>query len=229
MEHSQWIVSSFTQDHVHYWYIFTRQLIQWRWNINWPSEKPVYHMLASYPSVGLGPESQVGGGLRCGQAQVGKVGFSPLSLPPALPLPVPIHPPSWAALGRAAANCREGQARGCPPHPGGIPVTCQCCTTACRPGMLSIVHCTLHIASRAYQGILVLHQARVKIMSAPVHQGHIRGEWGRAPKTQAGCPAPLMHHGHSGGLGLLCTDAIAFAPWNIATPKVSKKTTRKTT
>ena len=106
----------------------------------------VYHMLASYPSVGLGPESQVGGGLRCGQAQVGKVGFSPLSLPPALPLPVPIHPPSWAALGRAAANCREGQARGCPPHPGGIPVTCQRCHALLQVALTCQhrVHCALH-------------------------------------------------------------------------------------
>ena len=166
---------------------------------------PATHLLG----LGLSLRSVVG--CAVGRRRSGKWVSLP-SLPPALPLPVPIHPPSWAALGRAAANCREGQARGCPPHPGGIPVTCQCCTTACRPGMLSIVHYTLHIASRAYQGILVLHQARVKIMSAPVHQGHIRGEWGRAPKTQAGCPAPLMHHGHSGGLGLLCTDAIAFAP-----------------
>ena len=43
-------------------------------------------MLARAPSVGLGPESQVGGGLR-GQAQVGKVGFSPQHPPyPASPL-----------------------------------------------------------------------------------------------------------------------------------------------
>ena len=128
------------------------------------------------------------------------------------PLPVPIHPPSWAALGRAAANCREGQARGCPPHPGGIPVTCQWCTAACRPGMPIIVHCALHPGHTRAQGTLLLHHAGAKIMPAPVHQGHTRGEWSRAPKTQAGCLAPPMHHGHSGGLWPLCTDAKAFTP-----------------
>ena len=65
-------------------------------------------------------------------------------------------------------------------------------------------HSALHTAPKAYQGtLLLLHHVRAKIMPAPVHQGHTRGEWSRAPKTQAGCLAPPMHHGHSGSLASL--------------------------
>ena len=65
-------------------------------------------------------------------------------------------------------------------------------------------HTALRTAPRAYQGtLLLLHHARAKIMPAPVHQGHTRGEWSRPPKTQAGCLAPPMHHGHSGSLASL--------------------------
>ena len=175
---------------------------------------------ASYPSVGLRPGSQVGGWWVVQRAGAGRESGFLLPLSPSPPLPVPIHPTSWAALGRAAANCREGQARGCPPHPGGIPVTCQWCTmlhAALVCLSYCIAHCTQGIPGHT---LLLLHRARVKIMPARVHQGHTRGEWSRAPKTQAGCLAPPMHHGHSGGLWLFCTDAEAFAPWNIATRRL---------
>ena len=116
-------------------------------------------MPARDPSVGLGPESQVGGGLR-GQAQVGKVGFSPAPpIPRLASLPVPIQPSSSAALGRAAANCREGQARGCPPHPGGIPVTCQRCRALLQVALKCQhrVHCALHPEQVGIPGTLQHH------------------------------------------------------------------------
>lgn len=144
-------------------------------------------MPARDPSVGLGPESQVGGGLR-GQAQVGKVGFSPAPpLPRLASLPVPIQPSSSAALGRAAANCREGQARGCPPHPGGIPVTCQRCRALLQVALTCQhrVHCALHPEQVGIPGTLQHHG---KIMPGLVHQGQTKGEWSKEPKNTRRVP-----------------------------------------
>ena len=88
-------------------------------------------------------------------------GFLPTAppIPRLASLPVPIQPSSSAALGRAAANCREGQARGCPPHPGGIPVTCQRCHALLQVALTCQhrVHCALHPEQVGIPGILQHH------------------------------------------------------------------------